>query len=185
LGALGDGGMIVTDNPALAERVRLLQQYGWRERYISDIPGGNSRLDELQAAILRVKLRHLDKENMQRQRLALIYSELLEDTGLTLPEVRSGATHVYHQYAVRLPQRNALMTYLRNTGIATNIHYPIPVHLQPAYQNRLHRLLPLTFTEQVAKQVLSLPMYPQLEDNQIRHVGEQICRFFNDEVAST
>ncbi len=182
LGAIGDGGMIVTDNPALAERVRLLQQYGWRERYISDIPGGNSRLDELQAVVLRVKLKYLEKENMQRKSLALIYDELLSDTELTLPEIRSGVTHVYHQYAVRLTQRDALRTYLRQAGIGTIIHYPVPIHLQPAYQDRLPLVAPLHWTEQVARQVLSLPMFPHLGDDQIRHVGKCIRLFYSDEM---
>lgn len=185
LGAIGDGGMVVTENPALAERVRLLQQYGWRERYISDIPGGNSRLDELQAAILRVKLRGLDKGNMRRQSLAQTYNALLAGVGLTLPEVRSGVTHVYHQYVVRLPQRDALRTYLRQAGIGTLIHYPAPVHLQPAYQGRLPIVAPLPWTEQVAKQVLSLPIFPQLSDDQARRVGECIIRFHNDGAAET
>lgn len=183
LGALGDGGMVVTNDPALAERVRLLRQYGWRERYISDIPGGNSRLDELQAAVLRVKLQYLDKENMRRQSLAQTYNALLADTGLTLPEVRSGVSHVYHQYVVRLPQRDVLRTYLRQAGIGTLIHYPVPVHLQPAYQDQLPRVAPLPWTEQVARQVLSLPMFPQLSDDQIRRVGECIVRFHSDGVA--
>ena len=183
LGALGDGGMIVTDNPTLAERVRLLQQYGWRERYISDIPGGNSRLDELQAAILRVKLRYLDKENMRRQSLAQTYNTLLANVGSTLPEIRSGVTHVYHQYVVRLPQRDALRTYMRQAGIGSLIHYPAPVHLQPAYFDRLPLVAPLPWTEQVARQVLSLPMFPQLSDDQARRVGECIGRFHNDRAA--
>lgn len=177
LGAIGDGGMIVTDNPALAERVRLLQQYGWRERYISDIPGGNSRLDELQAAVLCVKLKYLEKENMQRKSLALIYDELLSDTELTLPEIRLGVTHVYHQYAVRLPQRDALRTYLRQAGIGTIIHYPVPIHLQPAYKDRLPLVAPLHWTEQVARQILSLPMFPHLSDEQILRVGKCIRLF--------
>ncbi|MFH1734461.1 MAG: DegT/DnrJ/EryC1/StrS family aminotransferase [bacterium] len=180
LGALGDAGMVVTENPALAERVRLLQQYGWRERYISDIPGGNSRLDELQAAVLRVKLRGLDKENMRRQSLAQTYNALLVDAGLILPGVRSGVTHVYHQYVVRLPQRDALRAYLRQAGIGAIIHYPAPVHLQPAYQGRLPIVAPLPWTEQVAKQVLSLPMFPQLSDDQILCVGECIVGFHSD-----
>jgi dTDP-4-amino-4,6-dideoxygalactose transaminase len=185
LGALGDGGMIVTDNPALAEQVRLLQQYGWRERYISDIPGGNSRLDELQAAVLRVKLRYLDTENMRRQNLAQTYKALLADAGLTLPGVRSCVTHVYHQYVVRLPQRDALRSYLRQVGIGTLIHYPVPVHLQPAYQGRLSIAAPLPWTEHVARQILSLPMFPQLSDDQARRVGECICRFHSDRVTKT
>lgn len=185
LGALGDGGMVVTRDPELAKRVRLLQQYGWRERYISDIPGGNSRLDELQAAILRVKLQHLDKDNKRRQSLALIYDELLADIGLTLPEVRSGMNHVYHQYAVRLPQRDALQNYLQNAGIGTSIHYPVPIHLQPAYRDRLPFVTPLTWTEQVARQILSLPMFPHLSDDQIRRVSERIRHFFSKQVAKS
>lgn len=185
LGALGDGGMVVTNNPALAERVRLLQQYGWRERYISEIPGGNSRLDELQAAVLSVKLRNLDKENMQRRSLAQTYNRLLADAGLTLPEVRSGVIHVYHQYVVRLPQRDALRIYLWQAGIGTLIHYPAPVHLQPAYQGRLAVVAPLPWTEQAARQVLSLPMFPQLSDNQVQFVSEYIGRFYSDGVAES
>ncbi len=180
LGALGDGGMVVTDNSALAERIRLLQQYGWRERYLSDIPGGNSRLDELQAAVLRVKLRSLDKDNMQRQKLAQTYNEILADAGLTLPKVRSGVSHAYHQYVVRLPKRDALRNYLRQAGVGTLIHYPAPVHLQPAYQGRLPIVAPLQFTEQFARQVLSLPMFPQLSDEQIRYVAEGIIGFYNN-----
>lgn len=179
LGALGDGGMVVTDDTALAERVRLLRQYGWRERYISDIPGGNSRLDELQAAILQVKLRHLDAENECRRRLSQIYNALLADTGFSLPEARPGATHVFHQYAICLSQRDALKTFLQQAGIGTHIHYPVPVHLQLAYHNRLPRVASLLRTEQVARQVLSLPIYPQLTDGQARRVGECIVRFRN------
>ncbi|MDO8722363.1 MAG: DegT/DnrJ/EryC1/StrS family aminotransferase [Syntrophales bacterium] len=183
LGALGDGGMVVTDDPALAERVRLLQQYGWRERYISDIPGGNSRLDELQAAILQVKLQHLDAENECRRRLAQTYNTLLADTGFSLPEARPGATHAFHQYAVCLPQRDALRTYLRQAGIGTLVHYPTPVHLQPAYQDRLPLVATLPWTEQVARQVLSLPIYPQLSDDQVRRVSHEIVRFLEDKAA--
>ena len=182
LGAMGDGGMVVTDNAALAERVRLLQQYGWRERYISDIPGGNSRLDELQAAVLRVKLRYLKRDNMRRQMLALIYHQLLSETGLILPKVRSGSNHVYHQYAVRLPQRDALRIFLRHAGIGTIIHYPVPAHLQPAYQNRLNQTTPLRCTEEVARQVLSLPMFPQLNGKQIRLICQSINRFFKERI---
>jgi dTDP-4-amino-4,6-dideoxygalactose transaminase len=185
LGALGDGGMVVTRDTELAKRIRLLQQYGWRERYISDIPGRNSRLDELQAAILRVKLQYLDKDNKRRQSLALIYDELLANTGLTLPEVCSGMNHVYHQYVVRLPQRDALQNYLQNAGIGTNIHYPVPIHLQPAYRDRLPFVTPLTLTEQVARQILSLPMFPQLSDEQIRRVSERIRHFFSKQAAKS
>jgi dTDP-4-amino-4,6-dideoxygalactose transaminase len=183
LGALGDGGMVVTDDPALAERVRFLRQYGWRERNISEIPGGNSRLDELQAAILLVKLHHLDAENECRRMLARSYHTFLADTGFSLPEVRQGGAHVFHQYAICLPQRDALKTYLRQAGVGTMIHYPVPVHLQPAYRDRLSRVTSLPWTERVARQVLSLPIYPQMSDAQARCVSDCIVRFQSDRVA--
>lgn len=177
LGAMGDGGMVVTNDPVLAEQVRLLQQYGWRERYISDIPGGNSRLDEIQAAILKVKLAYLDTDNDCRRRLAQLYTTLFADTGITLPHVRPEATHVFHQYAVCLPQRDELRFHLWQSGIGTLIHYPVPVHLQPAYRDRLKNPVPLPITEQTARQVLSLPIYPQMSEEQARFACREIVRF--------
>jgi dTDP-4-amino-4,6-dideoxygalactose transaminase len=182
LGTMGDGGMVVTNDPSLAEKVRLLRQYGWRERYISQVPGCNSRLDELQAAILRVKLQHLETENARRCILAQVYNTLLADTGISLPEVNSDIVHVYHQYVICLPQRDQLRAYLRQKGVGTLIHYPVPVHLQPAYINRIPRVVPLLQTEQIARQVLSLPMFPQLRDDQVRLVGECIICFLRDKV---
>ena len=177
LGAMGDGGLVATNDAVLAERVRLLRQYGWRERYISDIPGRNSRLDELQAAILQVKLRHLDRENASRRTLAQTYTTLLAGAGLALPEVRQDSVHVFHQYAVCLPRRDDLKAQLQQAGIGTLVHYPVPVHLQPAYQGRLPAVVTLTQTERVARQVLSLPIYPQLRDDQCRRVCQEILRF--------
>ncbi len=177
LGALGDGGMVVTGELALAERVRLLRQYGWRERYISDIPGGNSRLDELQAGVLNVKLRHLDAENECRRKLAQGYAALLSETGMGLPSVRPEAVHAFHQYTVCLPRRDALRSHLQQAGIGTLIHYPMPVHLQPAYRGRLPCPMPLSSTERIARQVLSLPLYPQMSDEQVRVVSQEIVRF--------
>jgi dTDP-4-amino-4,6-dideoxygalactose transaminase len=181
LGAIGDGGMVLTDNPLLAERVRMLRQYGWRERFISDISDGNSRMGEVQAAILSVKLRYLDKENLQRHILAETYDELLINAGLNLLQIRLGASHVYHQYVVRLTQRNAFQACLSQAGIGTLIHYPEPVHLQPAYRNRFLLVYSLSGTEQVAGDILSLPMYPQLRDDQVRRIGECIVCFHNEE----
>jgi len=179
LGALGDGGMVVTPDAALAERVRLLRQYGWRTRYVSEIAGGNSRLDEEQAAILRVKLEFLKSENLRRNELAGLYDNLLRDTGLTLPKVRSGAAHVYHQYVVGTSsQRDALAAHLKQEGIGTTIHYSLPVHLQPAYSKCLSRVVPLSHTEKTACEVLSLPMYPQLTEGQVQHVCASIVQFF-------
>ena len=168
LGALGDGGAVVTSDARLAKRVRLLREYGWRERYVSDIPGVNSRLDELQAAILRVKLRHLDAENARRGSIAAEYDRLLAGSGLALPQARPGAMHVYHQYVVRAAHRDGLQSHLRTLGIGALIHYPVPVHLQPAYAGRLPGADTLPVTEAAARQVLSLPMFPELSDEQVR-----------------
>lgn len=168
LGAIGDGGAIVTDDPALADRVRALREYGWRERYVSDLAGMNSRLDELQSAALRVKLAVLDADNARRQAIAAAYDEGLTGLGLGLPMRRPGATHVFHQYVIRTPRRDALRTALGERGIGSNIHYPVPIHLQPAYRGRV-ALGPsgLPQSEAAAAEVLSLPLYPQLSEAQI------------------
>jgi dTDP-4-amino-4,6-dideoxygalactose transaminase len=179
LGALGDGGMVVTGDADLADRVRLLREYGWKERYVSAIPGMNSRLDELQAAILRAKLPHLDPENESRRAIAGAYSSLLADTGLGLPAAGRGAGHVYHQYVIRTPHRDALKAHLEGRGIGTLIHYPVPIHLQPAYANRAPSNIALPLTEEVAGRILSLPIYPELNAEQVLAVGREIqawCR---------
>jgi dTDP-4-amino-4,6-dideoxygalactose transaminase len=167
LGALGDGGMVVTENPALAERVRLLQQYGWRERYISDIPGGNSRLDELQAAILRVKLRFLDEDNEKRRAIAALYTDHLTKAGFSCPVPSAKSRHVFHQYVVRSSRRGDLKSYLNERDIKTNVHYPQAVHEQPAYAGRIPVGATLIHTEKAVREILSLPMYPELTLEQI------------------
>jgi dTDP-4-amino-4,6-dideoxygalactose transaminase len=174
LGAIGDGGIVVTDAPELAERVRLLREYGWRRRYVSDFPGLNSRLDELQAAILSVKARYLDEENQKRRDLAKVYEEILSATNLMLPTSIPGTRHVYHQYVVRSANRDALKEFLAGKGIGTAIHYPVPVHRQPAYQGRLRCAGSMANTEMVAGEILSLPIYPQLTFEQVRQVAETI-----------
>jgi dTDP-4-amino-4,6-dideoxygalactose transaminase len=175
LGALGDGGMIVTANSGLAERTRSLRQYGWQRRYISEIPGCNSRLDELQAAILRVKLEYLEAENTRRIALAARYTTALADSGLILPVCRAGARHVYHQYVVRSPRRDALQAHLHAEGIGALVHYPSAVHQQPAYQSCISVAGSLLNSERAAAEVLSLPMYPELTDEQVDSVAEACC----------
>ncbi|MBF8259435.1 MAG: putative aminotransferase, StrS family [Actinobacteria bacterium] len=175
LGALGDGGIVVTDDAELADRVRLLREYGWRERYVSAIPGTNSRLDELQAAVLRVKLPHLDEDNESRRRFAGLYDALLSDAELTLPRGRPGADHVYHQYVIRLRERDKLKAHLREKGIGTLIHYPVPVHLQPAYAVTTGSKPLLSRTEEIAGEILSLPMYPELGEENVRRVCAEIA----------
>ena len=171
LGAIGDGGMVVTGDDALAERLRALRQYGWRSRYVSDITGVNSRLDELQAAVLRVRLTMLEAENQRRREIAAAYDKGLAGLPLKLPGRRADATHVFHQYVIRTEYRDALQRALRERGIGTNIHYPVPVHLQPAYQGRLALgSSGLPETERAAREVLSLPMFPQLTEDQVGRV---------------
>lgn len=164
LGAIGDAGLITTNDEQLAHRVRMLREYGWQQRYISDLPGRNSRLDELQAAILRIKLIHLDESNAKRRSLAAQYTTSLTATGLRLPETRSGAEHVFHLYVVRSPCRENLINHLKSHDIHPGIHYPVPIHLQRAYEGRIRTASSMLVTELIAKDVLSLPMYPELEN---------------------
>jgi dTDP-4-amino-4,6-dideoxygalactose transaminase len=177
LGAIGDGGMVVTSDPNLYKRLTLLRQYGWEQRYISKIPGENSRLDTLQAALLRKKLQHLDENNLKRYHLAQLYSTGLTDK-VQIPQENPGSTHVFHLYVIRTNQREALRTYLREKEIFTAIHYPLPIHLQPAYLNRVKISGKLITTEAVYPEILSLPMYPQLDEVSVRKVIEEINTFF-------
>jgi dTDP-4-amino-4,6-dideoxygalactose transaminase len=177
LGALGDGGMLATQDAARGADIAALRQYGWRTHYISDAVGVNSRLDELQAAILRVKLRHLDARNERRQAIAAIYDDALRGTSLATPARRDGVSHVFHLYVVRATERRALQARLREAGIGTGVHYPSPVHLQPAYHGRV-ALGPsgCRVTETAAQQVLSLPVYPELTESQVAQVCEALRR---------
>ena len=163
LGAVGDGGAVLTSDMAFAQRVRELREYGWRERYVSAVPGMNTRLDPIQAAVLRVKLPGLDRANARRVAIATRYDRGLAKTDLGLPARRPGATHVFHQYVVRTPRRDELRAALDRASIGTTIHYPVPVHLQPAYRGRV-ALDPggLGESERAAREVLSLPMFPEL-----------------------
>ena len=173
LGALGDGGGVATDDFELADRIAALRQYGWRERYVSDLVGVNSRLDEVQAAILRARLPLLDHGNARRRAIATRYDAALAGGSLAPPAGRDGAQHVFHQYVLRVPSdRAGVQARLRAEGIGTGIHYPVPVHLQAAYKGRVP-LGPAGCgeTERAAREVLSLPMYPELTEEQV----EQVC----------
>ena len=171
LGAVGDGGAVLTSDHDLAVRLRELREYGWRERYVSAVPGMNTRLDPIQAAVLRVKLPGLDRANARRAAIAARYDRGLAKTGLGLPVRRSGATHVFHQYVVRTPRRDAMRAVLDRAGIGTAVHYPVPVHLQPAYRGRVG-LDPggLGESERAAREVLSLPMFPELGAAEVARV---------------
>lgn len=177
LGAFGDGGMVLTDQPDLAHRLGLLREYGWEKRHISALPGWNSRLDELQAAILRIKLHYLDQNNAARVRIAAMYGDGLSGYGMTLPACRQEASHVYHLYVVRTPRRDALIKHLKNKGIAALIHYPVPVHLHPAYRGRLAGRENLMETERATPELLSLPIYPELSKKDAQTIIEAFRTF--------
>ncbi|HID87251.1 MAG TPA: DegT/DnrJ/EryC1/StrS family aminotransferase [Anaerolineae bacterium] len=183
LGAYGDGGMVVTNDPPLAERVRLLRQYGWEKRYYSTLRGVNSRLDELQAAILRVKLRHLDEWNARRREIAARYDELLAGSGVVTPAEQPYAHHVYHLYVIRTPQRDALRAYLLEAGVGTSVHYPLPTHLQEAYRDLGLGPGSLPVTERAANEVLSLPMFPELTEEEQEEICQAIARFWEERSA--
>jgi dTDP-4-amino-4,6-dideoxygalactose transaminase len=175
LGALGDGGIVVTSQPDLAATLREIREYGWRERYVSARVGINSRLDPIQAAILGVKLTTLAADNARRQAIADRYDAGLAELPLALPSRRPEATHVFHQYVIRLAERDALRERLRSVGIGSGIHYPMPVHRQPAYSGRLAcGPSGLGVTERAAPQILSLPMYPHLSDAAVDRVIAEI-----------
>jgi dTDP-4-amino-4,6-dideoxygalactose transaminase len=174
LGALGDGGLVATDDAALAARVRELRQYGWRDRYISATPGMNSRLDEVQAAVLRAKLPHLDKDNARRRTIAARYDAALGKSIVQTPAVGPGVEHAFHQYVIRTSDRGALMASLHDSGISTAIHYPVPVHLQPAYAGRLPQVVALPVTERIASEIVSLPIFPSLSDAEVDRVVDAI-----------
>ena len=177
LGALGDGGLVATDDPEIASRVRTLREYGWRERYVSAVPGLNSRLDELQAAILRVKLHHLDRFNDRRRSIAGRYDAALGAAAVRTPAVAAGAQPVYHQYVIQTELRSALVETLRASGIGTAIHYPVPVHRQPAYAGRLPLPHALEVTERIVPRILSLPMFASLTDAEVDRVTGAIVEW--------
>jgi dTDP-4-amino-4,6-dideoxygalactose transaminase len=182
LGAIGDGGAVVTNNTTFANQARRLREYGWAERNLSLVPGWNSRLDELQAAVLRVKLRYLDADNEARRKLAKFYDEQLKDADVICPRVRDDASHVFHQYVVRSSQRDELLQQLRANDIGALVHYPVPVHLQPAYVGRLSGTDNLPNTERAADEILSLPIYPELNTTEAAQVVD-VVRSFIGQVA--
>jgi dTDP-4-amino-4,6-dideoxygalactose transaminase len=166
LGALGDGGAVTTNDDDLAERVRLLRNYGSPKKYVHEVQGVNSRLDEVQAAVLRVKLQHLDEWNRRRQEIAALYLEALHDAPLVLPRVPAWAEPVWHLFVVRHPDRQAFQEGLQEDGVQTLVHYPTPPHLQGAYRSLGYRPGNFPITEAIHREVLSLPIGPHLDEAQ-------------------
>jgi dTDP-4-amino-4,6-dideoxygalactose transaminase len=174
LGAFGDGGAVVTNAPEIAEAVRVLRDYGQRGKYDHVVKGYNRRLDTVQAALLRPKLRHLDEWNERRRRHAAAYTELLAGTVET-PQARDHVEAVWHLYVIRTENRDALRAALAERGIQTGIHYPVPIHLQEAYADLQHGPGSFPVTELRAARGLSLPLYPELEPAMIEHVAQAVC----------
>ncbi len=176
LGAYGDAGALTTNDPELAEKIRMMRNYGQREKYDHVYLAWNRRLDTIQAAVLRVKLRHLDRWNASRRTIASLYGELLQHSAANLPYESPDVEHVYHLYVVQVDGRERVQSELAALGVSTGIHYPVPIHLQEAY--RAARVVAGTFpvTEAAAKRILSLPMYPELTEDGVRRVAAALGR---------
>lgn len=179
LGAYGEGGFISTNDSELADKIRKIRDHGSGVRYHHDLIGVNGRLDEIQAVVLRAKLPHLAAWNEKRREHVCIYNEMLKGTSAVVPTEQSGNTPVYHLYVIRTPKRDELQAFLKNCGIFTGIHYPIPVHLQKATEFLGYKQGDLPVTEQLVTQILSLPMYAELNADEIKYVVDSIKTFYN------
>ena len=180
LGALGDAGAVTTNNGALAERVKVLRNYGSEKKYFNEIKGINSRLDELQAAFLSVKLKRLDADNKKRQEAAAYYDQHLAGIGdIILPKTAANCTSVYHLYVIRTNRRDELQEYLTKAGIGTVIHYPMPPHLQKAYQELNYKKGDFPLAEKIADTCISLPMSPLITEKEVFLISKSIKSFFN------
>lgn len=182
LGGFGDGGMVTTNDRELHERLAMLRVHGSRVRYVHEQVGINSRLDALQAAVLRVKLHYLDRWNEGRRRNAARYARLFEDAKLTeqvtLPNTGAGNGHVFNQFTIRVPKRDELRAYLGEQGVGTEVYYPIPMHLQDCYRGLGYRRGDFPVSEQASQDVLSLPVYAELSEEQLAYVVETVAAFF-------
>jgi len=182
LGAFGDGGMAVTNDEEISENLKLLRNYGQKNRYFSIIEGINSRLDELQAAYLRFKLRHLGNWNSRRIEIAGMYNDAFGKAGIIQPSHQKDFRHVYHLYVVRVKNRDRFMDFLDEKKVRTLIHYPYPVHLQDAYINAGigNGSGSLPVTEKAAEEIVSLPIYPELTDEEVKYIIKTVIEFFNE-----
>ncbi len=179
LGAYGDGGMVVTKKKSVAEKIHLYRNYGQKKKYQHLVLGWNSRLDNLQAAILRVKLKSLESWNTKRLENAKAYNEYLKNVPVSTPKIFPQFNHVFHLYVIRTKKRDNLSKYLSSKGVSTVMHYPIPIHLQPAYKDLGYKKGSFPITEKLSKEILSLPMYPELKVSEIKYICSQIKAFHN------
>ncbi len=182
LGGAGDGGMIVTDNGGLAEKLRLLRVHGSKPKYYHSVIGINSRLDALQAAVLQVKLKHLDGWSEGRRANARTYNRLFTEKGMTdrviTPVIPEGYVHIFNQYVIRVKDRDALREFLKNRNIGTEIYYPVPLHLQECFSYLGYNKGDMPISEEAAKTTLALPVYPELTDDMQEYVVDTIARFY-------
>ena len=182
LGAIGDAGLMTTNNIDLATKIRMLREYGWVDR-ISKYPGRNSRLDELQAAVLRVKLKYLDADNEKRRKLAKFYSDKLSELPIQLPIIRTEVESVFHLFVVQVEDRQGLLAYLKKEGILAGIHYPLPIHLQPAYKGRVLTAKNMNSSEKLVQRIISLPIYPELSIYDAKKIVNVLKKFFESRFA--
>lgn len=183
LGALGEGGALTTNDAQLADKIKILRNYGSEKKYHNIFKGFNMRMDECQAAFLSIKLQYIERWTLERNKIALLYNDLLKNVGdIILPYTAYGATHVYHIYMIRTQHRNSLQKFLKDAGIETLIHYPIPVHLQEAYRDLNFKVGDFPIAEQISATCLSLPIWPGLSTKQIKYICEGIKNFFNTNV---
>ncbi len=178
LGAIGDAGLITTNSADIATKIRMLREYGWNNR-ISEFSGRNSRLDELQAAVLRIKLKYLDADNFKRCQLAEYYTNQLSELPIQLPTIRKKSESVFHLFVIQVGNRQALLEYLKEEGIQAGVHYSVPVHLQPAYQDRILTANDMSITENLTKRIISLPMYPELSMNDAKKIVDVLKKFLD------
>jgi dTDP-4-amino-4,6-dideoxygalactose transaminase len=180
LGGYGDGGMIVTDDPELDSKLRSLRVHGRspKSKYYNSLIGYNSRLDEMQAAILRVKLKHLQSWNEARRKNARLYDELLKDTPVVTPFAAEDRKHIYHLYIIQAENKEGLMEHLKNNGVATNAYYPVPLHLQEVYRDLGYQEGDLPVAEAASKRTMALPLYPELSEETIRHIANLVKVFY-------
>jgi dTDP-4-amino-4,6-dideoxygalactose transaminase len=176
LGAYGDAGMMFTNDNSLADKLRMISLHGSKERYIHEVLGINSRMDTLQAAILNVKIKYIEEWNKARAKNADLYREKLEDANVILPYVADYSTHIYHQFTIRVKDRTGLQKHLSGKEIPSAVHYPIPLHKQPAFKNEM-RKFELPIAEKLADEVISLPMFPELSEEQIDYISKAIVEF--------
>jgi dTDP-4-amino-4,6-dideoxygalactose transaminase len=177
LGAIGDAGLVTLNNPDLAKKVRMIREYGWKDRK-SILPGVNSRLDELQASILRIKLKHLDSDNQKRRDLAKFYYDHLSLLPIALPKISSNVQSVFHLFVIQVEKRQSLLNFLELNGIMAGIHYPLAIHQHPAYEGQISTVSDMSITEGIVKKIISLPMYPELAISDADKIVRVLMKFY-------